>query len=101
MWTPYEWQVETEPKQLEAQPDGDPLIAALELRIEAAQATLEQKQGEYIANGREIEELSRLRSVINAERGVLIRNLEHYTLMLKSERDIQSGTQESDDNGTS
>jgi len=86
---------------LEVQPDGDPLIAALESRIEAAQATLEQKQGEYIANGREIEELSRLRSVIDAERAVLKRNLAHYTLMLKSERDIQSGTQESDDDGTS
>ena len=86
---------------LTTQPDVDPLIAALESRIVAAQATLEQKVGEYVANGREIEELARLRSVIDAEITALKRNLAHYTLMLESERDIQSGTQESDDNGTS
>lgn len=96
-----EQQVYRTPMARQYQADVDPLIAALESRIVAAQATLEQKVGEYVANGREIEELARLRSVIDAEITALKRNLAHYTLMLKSERDIQSGTQESDDNGTS
>ena len=96
-----EQQVYRTPMARQYQTDVDPLIAALESRIVAAQATLEQKVGEYVANGREIEELARLRSVIDAEITALKRNLAHYTLMLKSERDIQSGTQESDDNGTS
>ena len=118
LWTPYKWQVETEPKQavvrtgddklvpvsgpvLEAQPDGDPLVIALEARVNAVEQTIENRSNQLTALKQQIVTLTLEESALESEIRALEENHDRYKTMLNEEYGVQSGTKESDDNGTS
>ena len=118
LWTPYKWGVETEPKQavvrtgddklvpvsgpvLEAQPDGDPLVIALEARVNAVEQTIENRNNQLTALKQQIATLTLEESELEHVIRALEENHDRYKTMLNEEYEVQSGTKESDDNGTS
>ena len=118
LWTPYKWQVETEPKQavvrtgdgklvpvsgpvLEAQPDGDPLVIALEARVNAVEQTICLRNEDLNEIERNMSAARLQLQLVVSEISALELNLSKYKTMLNEEYEVQSGTKESDDNGTS
>ena len=85
---------------LTTQPKGDPLLGALEARVDAVEQTIDQRNDELTDVNMKTTELTLKASVLEGEIRELELNLHHYKSMLENEYEIQSGHKESDD-GTS
>ena len=85
---------------LTTQASGDPLVIALEARVDAVEQTIDQRNDELTDVNMKTTELTLKASVLEGEIRELELNLHHYKSMLENEYEIQSAHKESDD-GTS
>ena len=86
---------------LEAQPDGDPLVIALEARVNAVEQTICLRNEDLNEIERNMSAARLQLQLVVSEISALELNLSKYKTMLNEEYEVQSGTKESDDNGTS
>jgi hypothetical protein len=85
---------------LTTQPKGDPLLGALEARVDAVEQTIDQRNEDLNEIERVMSEARLQQQLLVAEISTLVGNLTRYKDMLDDEREIQSEHKESDD-GTS